>query len=79
MNWRAVDLVAWVLMLIWLAVGVVLFLQDTDDRRVMLCVATLLSLSLLGRYARNRSTQAQRPEASPENVQASSAADGDRR
>lgn len=57
-NWRAVDWVTRVLMVVVFAFGVVFFLQDTAGRQATLCFVIVLVLSLLGRYAASRRSQA---------------------
>ena len=54
-NWRAVDLVARVLMGVLLVVGAVLFVQDTGGRGATLCFVIVIVLSFLSRYAGTRS------------------------
>ena len=56
MNWRAVDLATWVLMVVVLAVGVGLFVQAPGGGRVWPCVLVILALSSLHHYAKSKSS-----------------------
>lgn len=56
-NWRAIDWVTRVLMVVVFTVGVVFFVQDTGGRQATLCFVIVLALSLLSRYAESRRNQ----------------------